>query len=84
MQSDALTLTPEIIIDALRRVYYLVYETDPDVHYVGNGWYRVNGEVVHRTTVFEEIDRLRDMHEAHRTSKKAGLVRRLIARLRAL
>jgi hypothetical protein len=84
MTTDHSTLTPKIIVDTFRRSYVNVYRSEPQVQYVGNGWYRVNGELVHRVTVFLEIGRLRDIEQTHQSTPKSGLVRRLIAKLRAM
>jgi hypothetical protein len=47
-------------------------------------WYQVNGETVHRLTLFGEISRLRSLAQQQRLAKTdRSIVQRLIAKLRA-
>jgi hypothetical protein len=52
-------------------------------------WYQINGETVHRITVFQEITRLRTLAAEQRAQQRKppqdrGLITRLIARLRGV
>lgn len=79
------TLTPQQIIDSYQRAYRHVHGQEPQVNHLFAEWYQVNGETVHRITLFGEITRLRGLAQHHRvTSTDKTLVQRLIARLRRI
>ncbi len=86
MVADDPTLPPRYVVENYRRAYTVVNGREPFVRYMGNHWYNVNGETVHRSTLMEEIARLRNMsqrqHVATKTDK--SVIHRLIARLRNL
>jgi len=58
MMADDRTLTPGLILELYCEHYVRVYKRAPIARYMGNHWYNINGETVHRTVVMEEIDRL--------------------------
>ncbi len=60
---DDPSLPPRYVVDNYRRAYSLANGRDPSVRYMGNHWYNVNGETVHRTTLTQEIARLRSMSQ---------------------
>lgn len=87
------TLTPHLILEGYSDLYQKIYSHAPQVDYMGNSWYRVNGELVHRSVLLSEIDRLRDIREVafqppkpqpHSAEAKKSMVQRLIAKLRGV
>ena len=54
------TLTPKHIVDAFQNAYRHVYGREAQVVHMFAEWYTVNGETVHRMTLFSEIARLND------------------------
>lgn len=79
------TLTPNAIIDNYRRAYKMVHNHEPHVNHISAEWYQVNGETVHRITLFAEITRLRGMAQQQRLANTdKSLVQRLIAKLRGV
>jgi hypothetical protein len=76
---------PRYVVENYRIAYVSAHGREPAVRYMGNHWYYVNGETVHRVTLLEEIERLRAMppkQSFRRTDR--SIVQRLIDRLRAL
>lgn len=76
---------PRYVVENYRIAYVSAHGREPAVRYMGNHWYYVNGETVHRLTLLEEIGRLRSMppkQPFRRTDR--NVVQRLIDRLRAL
>jgi hypothetical protein len=55
---DSATLTPKHIVDAFQSAYRQVYGREAQVVHMFAEWYTVNGETVHRRTLFSEISRL--------------------------
>jgi len=52
---------------------------------MGGYWYKVNGEIVHRTTLIQEITRLRELRRQQYKQKLDGnVLSRLIRKLRAV
>lgn len=82
--TDTTTLTPQTIVDQFSHLYRSVHKQEAYVRYVGNGWYHVNGEIVHRVTLFMEMERLQHTENSQRKAVKTSIVNRLIARLRNL
>ncbi len=82
------TLPTDEVLEDYWQVFVMVYAQEPKVHYLGNQWYQVNGEPVHRTIMIREIDRLRDLAQLQRMNQKRtqlkekSAVQRLIDRLR--
>jgi hypothetical protein len=77
------TLAPTHIMDNYRRAYKQVHGKEPHVTHVFAEWYQVNGETVHRITLFGEITRLRGIAQKQRlASTDKSLVQKLIAKLR--
>ncbi len=58
---DGATLTPKHIVDAFQRAYKQVYGREAQVVHMFAEWYTVNGETVHRVTLFSETVRLNDL-----------------------
>ena len=85
MVVDDPTLPPRYVVENYRRAYAVVNGREPFVRYMGNHWYYVNGETVHRLTLMEEIGRLRAMpsKQPFRRTERS-IVQRLIDRLRSL
>ena len=78
---------PETMIANYGNVYKLVYGQLPRADYVGNQWFKINGEMVHYRMLADEIDQLRDLAYKKRrreTQSQKGVVRRLIDKLRQL
>ena len=57
---DGATLTPKHIVDAFKSAYRKVYGREAQVVHMFAEWYTVNGETVHRVTLFSETARLSD------------------------
>jgi len=55
MVADDPTLPPRYIVEHFRKAYHGVHKRDPMVRYMGNHWYYVNGETVHRGTLGEDM-----------------------------
>lgn len=81
---NEVTLTPDAIIEHYSRAFYGVHQQSPDACYLGNGWYQINGEIVHRITLFLEIGRLRELETERKRVAKSSIVKRLIGKLRGL
>ncbi len=83
---DGATLTPRHIIDGFQAAYRKVYGRDAQVVHMFAEWYTVNGETVHRMTLFSEVARLnqlaRDQAAQRKPAPDRSMVQRLIARLR--
>lgn len=84
MIADDPTLPPRYVCENYRRAYNVVNGREPAVRYMGNHWYNVNGEIVYRSTLMEEIARLRNMAQRQRVPQDRNVIQRLIARLRSL
>lgn len=88
--NDATTLTPRSITDAFKSAYRQVHGRDPQVVHMFAEWYQVNGETVHRVTLFGEISRLRGLahyqqqqrQQQRKSTADKSVIQRLIARLR--
>jgi len=79
------TLPPRYVMENYKQAYYTAHGREPLVRYMGNHWYHVNGETVHRLTLIEEITRLHEMGQAARPSRPdRSVIQRLIDRLRKL
>ena len=80
------TLTPRHIVDAFQRAYRQMYGREAQVVHMFAEWYTVNGETVHRMTLFSEISRLSELARVQAAQRKPApdrsMVQRLIARLR--
>ena len=86
MVADDPTLPPRYVVENYRRAYTVINGREPFVRYMGNHWYNVNGETVHRSTLMEEIARLRNLSQRQTITTKTdkNVIHRLIARLRSL
>jgi hypothetical protein len=83
VSSEAVTLTPQEILDHYQRAYRQVHGHEAQVIHMFAEWYQINGEMVHRLTLFGEISRLRGLAQQQRLAKTdKSIVQRLIARLR--
>jgi len=78
------TLAPKHIVEHYRRAYKQVHGKDPHITHVFAEWYQVNGETVHRVTLFGEITRLRALAQQQRLTADRSIVQRLIAKLRGV
>jgi hypothetical protein len=85
MTTNSSTRSPEEVIAYYVYAYKNVYGREPKMRYLGNQWFRVDGEMVHYRTMVEQIDQLRALAKRKNlnTSSK-GMVRRLIDKLRLL
>ena len=82
---DNASLSPRALIETYTRDYRVINGRDPRVRYMGNHWFVVNGETVHRATLMEEIVRLRDMSQRQTLNHAdKSVIKRLIARLKNL
>lgn len=83
------TLPVDEIVNDYWYAFKTVYGKEPKAHYLGNGWYYVNGETVYRTILEHEIVHLHDLARKQRQrqaarSQNKGVVKRLIDKLRNL
>lgn len=79
------SLPPRYLVEHFRKVYEKAHQREPMVRYMGNHWYYVNGETVHRTTLIEEIQRLQHLIQRQNIVKTdQNLLKRLIAKLKSL
>ncbi len=79
------TLTPKQIMETYRRAYHQVHGQEAHINHQFAEWYQVNGETVHRVTLFAEISRLRALAQQQRLNAEStdrSVIQRLIARLR--
>jgi hypothetical protein len=87
-RDETASLPPRFVVDSFREAYLTVHGREPAVRYMGNHWYNVNGETVHRATLMQEIISLREAVAQRppppppRSDK--NVINRLIARLRGL
>jgi hypothetical protein len=82
---DDPTLPPRYVMDSYKRAYLKVHGREPMARYMGNHWYYINGETVHRLTLMNEISRLHEMQQAPPPIKTdKSVIQKLIARLRSL
>ncbi len=85
LSADDSVTPPRYVVENYRIAYVGAHGREPAVRYMGNHWYYVNGETVHRVTLLAEIERLRALppkQQFRRTDR--NIVQRLIDRLRAL
>ncbi len=89
--SSEVTLSPASIAQGYVDLYERIYSRSPQVVYMGNSWYRINGELIHRSVLLTEIDRLRDLNAdqfpmlAERTTpSRKSVVQRMIEKLRGM
>ena len=81
--ADDPTLPPRYIVEHFRKAYNGVHKREPMVRYMGNHWYYVNGETVHRSMLIEEIARLRELSQRQTLIRgDRSLIQKLIAKLR--
>lgn len=79
------TIKPKFVIENYRRAYQMVHRREPQITHLFDDWYQVNGETVHRLTLFGEITRLRELAQKHRlVNADRGVIQRLMAKLRSL
>lgn len=79
------TLSPRHFVEGYYHVYNLVYGHAPQIRYVGNQWYEVNNELVHRTDLMTETARLHLLaREKQRRNTDKSMISRLISKLRGL
>jgi hypothetical protein len=91
MVGDQRATTADLVAE-YTEAYELANGWKPRIEYRGNGWYQVDNEVIHRSTLLTEIGRLRALirqqreQEATYANKQAtkGLISRLIAKLRKI
>ena len=82
---DDPTIPPRYIVEGYRKAYARIHRRDPQCRYLGNHWYSVNGETVHRATLTGEITRLRSMEQrAGGGSGDRSVIQRLIDKLRGM
>ncbi len=85
---DSATLTPKDIIENFKQVYRMVYHNEAHVVHMFAEWYQVNGETVHRLTLFQETVRLNGLIKQQQQRKPPAadrsVIHRLIAKLRGV
>jgi hypothetical protein len=90
MVGDQRATTADLVAE-YTEAYELANGWKPRIEYRGNGWYQVDNEVIHRSTLLTEIGRLRALIRQQRELEKSyekqstkGLISRLIAKLRKI
>ncbi|MDX2160890.1 MAG: hypothetical protein SF162_06150 [bacterium] len=79
------SLPPRYIVEHFRKAYHGLHRREPMVRYMGNHWFYVNGETVHRATLIEEIARLRELAQRQTLIKKdQSVIQKLISKLRSM
>jgi len=79
------TTSPEELLSDYDHAFEMVYDRPPSARYLRDGWYRINGEMVHHTVLVTEVDNLRDLARRQRMrSGSKSAIRRLIDKLRLL
>ncbi len=72
------------IVLCYQQVFKQVHGSVPRTRHMSSHWFQVNGEIVHRTTLIEEINRLRIIaRKDHLRNTNKSLIQRLIGRLRS-
>jgi hypothetical protein len=80
---DDPSIPPRYIVEGYRQAYRRIHDREPQCRYIGNHWYNVNGETVHRATLMDEIARLRGLaRRPYVINADKSVVQRLIAKLR--
>ncbi len=85
--ADDPTLPPRYVLENYRKAYFVLNGCEPVVRYMGNHWYSVSGETVHRSTLMEEIARLRTLAQAQtlrQPKSNKSVIQKLISRLKGL
>jgi hypothetical protein len=80
---DDPTIPPRYIVEGYRKAYARVHRREPQCRYIGNHWYNVNGETVHRATLTDEIARLRTLDQRSGRADRS-VIQRLIDKLRGM
>lgn len=75
---DVTTLTPRHIVDAFQRAYMQVYGREAQVVHMFAEWYTVNGETVHRMTLFSETVRLHDFAKQQQQRQQEQFIQQLL------
>lgn len=76
-------IKPKNMIDGYRHYYKQLHGRKPQIRHMGGQWYNVNGEIVHHSTLMQEIQHLRKLVRQRKQPEKRLLVR-VIERLRNL
>lgn len=89
MSPNDQTLTPHDIAEGYQRSYHALHGRKPKVEHLSGYWYRVNGEIVHRSTLTSEILRMKQIGRDQKQTRRRpnverSIVHRLIAKLRAI
>jgi hypothetical protein len=83
--NDDPTLPPRYVVDSFKRAFEHAYGREASIRYIGNHWYHVNGETVHRVMLMEEIIRLHELEQQKPPPRaERSVIQRLIAKLKAL
>ena len=75
---DVTTLTPRHIVEAFQRAYLQVYGREAQVVHMFAEWYTINGETVHRMTLFSETARLRDLAKQQQEQQQQQFIEQLL------
>jgi hypothetical protein len=73
----------EAVTQQYMRAFHALHGRPPRIRHMSGVWFQVNGEIVHKSTVEAEIERLRTLARKHRRFEK-GMVNKIIERLRSL
>lgn len=80
---------PRYVAEIYRQTFLRIHQHEPQCLYLGNHWYNVNGELVHRAMLMDEIVRLQELLESVAPRRSLitadkSIIKRLIARLRGI
>lgn len=81
--SDHPSLAAEDVVGGYMHTFKALHGRTPRVRHMGGQWFQVGSEIVHQTTLEQEVMRLRAILQKQQRTDK-GLITRLIGRLRNL
>jgi hypothetical protein len=78
---------PRYLAEIYRQTFTRLHQHEPVCQYLGNQWFNVNGEMVYRAMLIDEIARLQELCQTispqrHIITADKSIIKRLIARLR--
>ena len=83
MMMSTTAVSPDSVTQGYTRSFHALHKKVPRIRHMSGDWYQVNGEIVHRSIVEAETERLKTLARKHRPLE-TNIVKKLIARLRNL
>lgn len=84
MRPNDPTITPQDIAEGYMRSYSQLYGCPPRVQHLGGEWYKVNGEMVTRTILLDEVINIRHLIKQKKKTTSKSLIHRLINKIKAI